>query len=185
MTLAPTIAAVLLAAQASAEPTPPAPPAAPPAPCASDHHRAFDFWIGEWDVFVTGSDEKAGESLIERVSNGCAIRETWMPMQGEGGTSLSLLNHRSDRWEQLWIGSDGRRVDFIGGAVDGRMVLTGYWDDIGGPGRDGLIRMTFTAHPDGSVHQFGQASGGHGLGWVTSFDFTYRPKSNASSGKAQ
>lgn len=161
------------------------PPEAQPGPCSSEEHRAFDFWVGQWDVFVTGSDEKAGESRIESLSGGCAIRETWMPMQGEGGTSLTLLNHRSNRWEQLWIGSDGRRVDFVGGPVGVQMVLTGYWDDIGGAGRDGLIRMTFTAQPDGSVRQFGEASGGHGLGWVTSFDFTYRPKPSVSSQETQ
>lgn len=170
-----TAAFALVVAQAA---TPPAPAAERPAPprCEGEPYEAFDFWVGEWEVFPTAGGDKVADSRIEKVSAGCAIRETWMPLEGGGGTSLSMLNHRSDRWEQTWMGANGRRVDFEGGTVGPRMVLTGYWDDIGGPGRDALIRMTYTVQPDGSVRQLGEASGDHGLGWVDSFDLTYRRK---------
>jgi hypothetical protein len=168
------MAVVLMALQTAG--TSPVPPAAPPPACASEAHAGFDFWVGEWDVFATGTQTKVANSRIERVASGCAIRETWMPLPGGGGTSITLLNHRTARWEQVWIGGDGKRVDFAGGIVAGAMVLTGYWDNVGPNGEDQLIRMTYTPNPDGSVRQFGEASGDHGRTWQPSFDFTYRPR---------
>ena len=141
--------------------------------CRTDEHRAFDFWIGEWDVVASGSEREVGESRIERLSGGCSIRETWMPKNGPSGTSLSVLNHRSKRWEQMWVGVDGKRVDFAGGLVGDDMVLTGYWDAIGGPGKDALVRMTFTPNEDGSVRQAGEISQDHGTNWRPFFDYTY------------
>jgi hypothetical protein len=38
--------------------------------------------------------------------------------------------------------------------------------------------MTYTANPDGSVRQFGEASTDHGLTWQPNFDFTYRKSSS-------
>lgn len=151
---------------------------APPQPCASEDHAAFDFWIGEWDVFQTGGETKVGESTISRVSGGCAIDERWRPSSGPDGTSVSLLNHRTGRWEQLWIGGDGHRVDFTGQRVGEAMVMTGYWDDVGGPGVDALIRIHWTPNDDGSVRQSGEASSDHGGTWQPFFDFTYRPSAD-------
>ena len=148
--------------------------AGPPAPCASEAHAQFDFWVGEWDVFPNGSVNQVATSRIERLHAGCAVREQWMPVSGEGGSSLNSLDPETGRWHQLWVGSDGETVRFEGGAVDGKMVLTGYWADIGGPGRDGLVRMTYTRQDDGSVRQFGEVSSDHGLTWAPSFDFIYR-----------
>lgn len=170
------LAAVLLAtAQATTPAAPPSPPPPPPV-CASAAHAGFDFWVGEWDVFPAGSDTAIARSRIERTASGCAIRETWMPLPGGGGTSITLLNHRTGRWEQVWIGGDGKRVDFEGGLSDGAMVLTGYWDGVGPAGVDQIIRMTYSPQGDGSVRQFGEASTDHGRTWQTSFDFIYRPK---------
>ncbi|MEM1051921.1 MAG: hypothetical protein AAGI28_07490 [Pseudomonadota bacterium] len=163
--------------QAAAAPTGAAPtPPPPPTPCESEAHGGFDLWIGEWNVFPNGSENQVATSRIERLSGGCTIREQWMPFQGSGGISLSAVNHNSGRWEQTWVGSDGKRVDFEGGLVEGKMVLTGYWDDVGGPGNDALIRMTYSRREDGSVRQHGEASTDHGLSWQTSFDLIYRPK---------
>lgn len=150
------------------------PPSDPPPACESEAHAAFDFWVGEWDVYPTGGDEKIADSRIERVASGCVIRETWMPLRGGDGASHSIVNHRSGRWEQVWTGSDGTRVDFVGGPVDGAMILTGYWDGIGANGEDVLVRMTYTRAEDGSVRQLGEASRDHGRTWQASFDLTYR-----------
>ena len=170
-------AALLLALQsAGAESAPPAPP--PPA-CASEEHAALDFWVGEWEVYNATNDAKVAESSIERVAGGCVIRETWMPLRGSGGTSMSMINHRTGRWQQVWVGGNGTRVDFEGGPVAGEMVLTGYWDDLGGPGVHGLVRMTYTGNPDGSVRQYGEGSTDHGKTWQSSFDLIYRPKEDA------
>jgi hypothetical protein len=148
----------------------------PSSACSSTAHRAFDFWIGRWEVFTTGTDTKVGDNVIEAISGGCAIRETWTPLQGEGGTSLSLVNHRSGRWEQTWIASDGVRVDLTGAMAGQSMVLGGYWDNLGGPGKDALVRITLTPQADGSVRQTGEASADHGKSWNAFFDLTYRVK---------
>ena len=170
-----TVFLLMIAMQAAPEAPPP-----PPSACASEAHSGFDFWVGEWEVFSPGAETPLAHSRIERVSGGCAIRETWMPFQGEGGTSLSMINRNTGRWEQTWIGNDGARVDFTGGVVDGRMIMTGYWDDLGGAGQDALVRMTFSPLEDGSVRQFGEASTDHGLSWQTAFDFIYRPRTTGA-----
>ncbi|WP_108790323.1 hypothetical protein [Erythrobacter sp. Alg231-14] len=165
--------------QAVAAPEPAAAPSSA-APCGTEAHAGFDLWVGEWDVFPNGSETQVATSRIERLSAGCSIREHWTPFEGPDGISLSMVNQNTGRWEQTWVGGDGARVDFEGGVVDGKMVLTGYWDNIGGPGQDALIRMTYTSRDDGSVRQFGQASTDHGLSWQTSFDLIYRPKDRAT-----
>ncbi|MBT8427415.1 MAG: hypothetical protein KJO02_05235, partial [Erythrobacter sp.] len=70
----------LLIAQTAAAEAPATPPAPPPS-CQGASYEAFDFWVGEWDVFpnAEGTPDKVADSRIEKVSAGCAIRETWMP----------------------------------------------------------------------------------------------------------
>jgi hypothetical protein len=163
------IAAALMIAQAAA-----AQAAPPPPPCADEAHAAFDFWVGEWDVYPNGKDTLVAHSRIEKLYGGCAIRENWMPLKGTGGGSLNNLDPATGRWHQEWIGSAPGRVEFDGGPADGKMVLTGYWAGVGGPGKDGLVRMTYTPEPDGSVRQYGEVSYDHGLTWATNFDLIYR-----------
>ncbi|WP_293676531.1 hypothetical protein [uncultured Phenylobacterium sp.] len=155
-----TLAAALLAAPAVAQ--------APPKPaCAAAEHRQFDFWVGRWQVSQTGKDGVVAESLIEKVYNGCGIRENWMPKNKQDGGSLNIYLPGEKAWKQTWIDSGGTRADFTGGWTGKAMVLTGKWD---GP----LVRMTYTPNPDGSVRQAGEQSTDGGKTWTPSFDFTYR-----------
>jgi hypothetical protein len=169
-------ALLLMQASPGAPVAAPAPaPTRPPA-CDSAEHAAFDFWVGEWDVYAAASGNHVARSSIQRLYNGCAIRENWMPLRGAGGGSLSNLDPESGRWHQTWIGSSPGRTEFVGGAVDGGMVLTGYWQNVNGPGQHALVRMTYTKREDGSVRQHGEASTDHGLTWRNSFDFIYKPR---------
>jgi len=172
-----TLAATLLAAPAAFAQSPPAIAPRPP-PCASAEHRAFDFWVGRWDVYPTAQPEKlVAHSLIERLYNGCAIRENWAPLGGNDGGSLSSYvgGAVADGWRQTWVGSGGERVDFTGGWDGKAMVLTGFWAGVNGPGQDALVRMTYTREADGAVRQLGEASTDDGKTWGPSFDFLYKP----------
>lgn len=151
-------------------------PAAPAPACETAEHRALDFWVGDWDVYPNGKDQPVARSLIEKLYDGCAIRENWMPLKGQHGGSLSNLDAETGRWHQTWLDGGGKRIEFVGGRVGEMMVLTGYWDDVGGPGKDALVRMTYSPREDGSVRQHGEASVDHGLNWKSSFDFVYKPR---------
>lgn len=144
--------------------------------CAAAEHAAFDFWIGEWDVFPNGKDTQVARSLVEKLYDGCAIRENWMPFMGQGGGSLSGYDPATGTWAQTWIGSAPGPVYFSGGRVADAMVLTGRWRGSGPKGEDGLTRMTYTRQGDGAVRQHGEFSADHGLTWQTSFDLIYRPR---------
>lgn len=162
-----------------AQPAPPsqqAQPAQTPPKCSGANYDAFDFWVGKWDVYPNGSAKKVANSTIEKLYRGCAVRENWMPLRGGGGGSLNAYDPMTGRWHQLWIGSAPGRVFFEGGPVGKTMVLTGYWNNVNGPGKHALVRMTYTPNSDGSVRQYGEASTDHGKTWQTSFDFIYRPK---------
>lgn len=167
----------LLATPVFAEAPPPA-PAAPPASsegCTSAESRQFDFWIGRWEVFPTATTTKVADSVIERLYMGCAVRENWMPLVGQGGPGGNLNSYvaAERQWRQTWVGSGGERVEFTGGWNGTAMVLTGpRYGAL--PGR--LNRMTFTPNAaDRSVRQFGEISTDGGTTWTTAYDFTYRP----------
>src|SRR5437763_16217689 len=67
----------------AAGPTTPA-TARPPA-CTSSENRQFDFWVGHWGVVNTGDRQPTGESRIERLYEGCTIRENWSEPGYSGG----------------------------------------------------------------------------------------------------
>jgi hypothetical protein len=162
-----------VAAQTAASP-PPAPPA-----CQTAEHRQFDYWVGYWDVYRTGTDTLVAHSLIERRYNGCAIRENWMPLRNQGGGSFSSYHPASHRWRQLWVDSSNGWVEFTGGIVDGAMQLTGPWAGSGPNGENGIVRMRYDRGEGGTVRQHGEVSLDNGRTWAPSFDFTYRPSASA------
>jgi hypothetical protein len=149
-------------------------PAEPP--CGSADHRQFDFWVGEWDVFATGTSKQVATSRIEKLYGGCTIRENWMPTSNPGGGSLNGYDARNRLWQQTWYDSGGARVEFEGGLVAKEMILTGLWRDLLGQGKDALVRMTYSPSADGTVRQLGLQSVDFGKTWQPSFDFTYKPR---------
>lgn len=153
------------------------PPAPPPPACTAPEHRQFDFWVGEWTVTPTGKDQVVASSLIEKLYGDCVVRENWMPLKGSPGGSLN--NYSEGQWRQTWVDASNSRVDFVGGLEGDKMVLTGLWKGINGPGKDALIRMTYSKNADGSVRQHGEQSTDQGRSWSTSFDLTYHPKASA------
>jgi hypothetical protein len=149
--------------------------APPPAPagCDSPDTHAFDFWLGRWQVEPVAQPGKlVAHSLIESVARGCAIRETWSPLSGNGGTSLSAFRPEEKGWRQTWVDANGGWVEFHGGRQGAIMVLTGVWPAPGHPSE--LTRMTYTSRPDGSVEQRGDVSDDGGHAWSPSFDFLYK-----------
>ena len=163
----------LLAAQAAAPAPPPAAAASQP-PCAAEENRQFDFWVGKWDVYPTGKDKLVAHSLIEKVYNGCGVRENWMPLSNQTGGSLNIYLPEEKHWEQFWIDSGGSRAVFTGGWNGKAMVIQGKW---AGP----LVRISYSKNADGSVRQFGEQSTDEGKSWAPSFDLTYRPATGVSA----
>lgn len=148
----------------------------PPLPCATPEYNEFDFWVGDWDVYPNGANQLIAHSKIEKLYSNCAVRENWMPLKGGAGGSLNGYDPTTKSWRQTWIGSQPGHVEFSGGFTGGKMVLTGNWRNVNGPGQHALIRMTYSKDTDGSVRQLGEQSTDHGLTWSNSFDFIYRKK---------
>lgn len=144
----------------------------PPQPCASPVHRAFDFWVGEWDVTDSAGTRTYGRNRITREENGCLVREQWTDARGGTGQSLNFFDPLQERWRQVWVAGDGMVLDMGGGLVDGAMRLEGD-----GPTRTGARvrnRATWTPMPDGRVRQFWEQSSDGGKTWTVAFDGWYR-----------
>jgi hypothetical protein len=167
--------AVSAATLAQTQQAPPTNPVSPGPTCTSAQHRAFDFWVGRWDVYPTGKAKMVAHSRIENLYGGCVIRENWMPFNGNDGGSLNTYDPQDRRWHQVWMDSSNGRVAFDGGVEDGKMVLRGNWKGAAQPGQDALVRMTYSKVDAGAVRQFGEISTDKGATWKPFFDFTYKP----------
>lgn len=168
------IQAILLTFLSSAtlaEPKP-APPPPVSAKCAGPEYRQFDFWIGHWNASSTRDGSAQGVSLIERLYDGCTLRENWIDPQLTGG-SLNTYVAADGKWHQLWTDSSGAWREFIGGLQGSDMVLIATYPSRRKPGFTAQERMTFTPNPDGSVRQHMMMSS-DGVTWVEGYDYTYR-----------
>ena len=141
----------------------------PPAPCSAAQSGAFDFWIGDWDVFVP-SGKLAGTNRIERIY-GCVLHESWKTdkMQGQ---SFNMFDADRGVWHQTWVDSTGSLLVIEGGVRDGAMTMS----DATLPGKSdpkALNEITWTRQADGSVRQHWRVSADGGKTWTTSFDGKY------------
>ena len=167
------IAAALyvLAAPAQAQET--APQAPPPPPCQGDDYRAFDFWLGDWDVYGR-NDQLAGTNSITVQEGGCLLLEEWTSVQGGTGQSYNFYDPGTQEWRQIWV-SPGAVIDYAGGLNgEGEMVLEGEIRNHGGP--TAPFRGVWTPNADGSVLQHFEQYDEATDAWQTWFTGLYRRK---------
>jgi tetratricopeptide (TPR) repeat protein len=147
-------------------------------PCPTDpRYRAFDFWVGDWDVYVAG-EKTSAHNHISMDLQGCLIRERWTG--GGDGESLNFFNPYTGKWHQSYVDDSGSTVWYDGGPVAiGLMHMEGGYANI--DGSTGLARVTWTRNPDGSVHHFIERSTDGGRNWDVYFDAVYRAAAPAST----
>ena len=140
-------------------------------PCPTDaRYRAFDFWVGDWDVYV-GGQKIAAHNHISSELSGCLIRERWSG--GGYGESLNYFDAHAGKWHQNYVDDGGSTVWYIGGPTGpGVMHMEGGYANVYGSA--GLARVTWTKNPDGSVHHYIERSSDGGKTWSVYFDATYR-----------
>lgn len=155
-----------------------APPAAKPPPCDTAQHRAFDFWIGEWDVYA--GDKLAGHNSITAIEGGCGLAEQWRGARGGTGVSYNALDIADGHWHQLWVSNQGYALRLSGGPRDGAMVMEGAMPNP----KSGAVerqRVTWTPDPDGSVRQHWETLDAASGTWATAFDGIYRRRPSPGS----
>ncbi len=143
-------------------------------PCRFDSRfKAFDFWVGEWEVYASGTANKVGYSLVQKVSEGCAILENWSSLvTPHTGKSLNYYNSDQGFWEQFWQGSRNDRQYFSNGHFADERMQFDYTDTTGRKGK-----LMFYKLADGSVRQYSETETEKGSGqFVPAYDLTYKRK---------
>lgn len=145
--------------------------ATPPSACADPAFHAFDFWLGDWDVY--SGDKLIGHNSIRAIEQGCGLSESWRSASGTTGVSYNAYDPADQHWHQFWVSAAGY-VLRLRGDVDaqGRMVMLGQLPNAK-TGHMDQQRITWSREPDGSVRQLWEASS-DGEEWTVSFDGNYR-----------
>lgn len=145
-------------------------------PCMGNvQARQFDFWIGEWDAYVTGTNNLAGRSKIEFASGGCMILENWSSAGAPfTGKSMNFVDPVSGKWKQIWVGSGGvNATEFLNGEYrEGAMRFE--FEMTNPQGVKSLVHFYFFNQGPDQVRQFHETSADGGKTWVTTYDFTYK-----------
>lgn len=141
-------------------------------PCEHDErYQAFDFWVGEWDVFM--GDQQVGRNHITKLQRGCIVHESWTSASGGTGESINFLDPKTGKWTQHWVDENGGVVWYAGGPKNNGMHMVG--ENIDSEGKVKATRVTFSPEADGTVHHLIEHSDDEGKTWSVWFDAIYRP----------
>ncbi len=142
-------------------------------PCfLRDELRAFDFWLGNWEV-TTRDDTLAGHNAITLREQGCYLFESWRGASGVTGSSINYFDAAKKEWVQHWVSPNGSQIHIAGGLVDGSMVLVGEIYYLA-RAQQADFRGTWTPLLDGRVRQFFEQSNDGGKTWEPWFEGFYR-----------
>lgn len=142
--------------------------------CAANAYRAFDFWLGEWDVYAQG--KLAGHNKIERILGGCALSESWTGASGGKGHSYNAYDAKAHSWNQFWVDTNGLVLRLVGEAKDGGMQMIGLMSIDGEANVTVRHQITWTPMKNGHVRQEWKSSRSDSKEWQTVFDGIYVPK---------
>jgi hypothetical protein len=150
-------------------------------PCRTlPESRAFDFWLGDWDVYATQSPTfKTGFNRITKAAEGCVIVENWEAVGPHSGMSINYFDPFDKKWKEKWAGSGQDVQDFF----DGEYVDNAMRFKFIGRNPDGTTftgRLTFTNMEPGKVRQHSERTDDGGKTWQTNYDFTYIRRSDGA-----
>ncbi len=147
-------------------------------PCAQDpRFRAFDFWVGNWEVHLANGTF-AGTNSISSAEHGCVLLETWASASGGSGRSINYLDADSGEWVQIWNDASGSQIHIRGGMTKEGMLLTGQIHYVSSA-TTAPFRGLWTPLPDGRVRQFFEQSNDDGETWTPWFEGFYSRKAAA------
>ena len=133
--------------------------AAPTSGCEGPEFRAFDFWLGEWDV-------NGVHSTITRDASGCTIFELYRaPMTGK---SITFLDPATGLWHQTYVTPTGPPLRMSGRFENGRLVMF-----VRIPNGNLSSRWTWERVDANTVTQKAEATPDNGTTWNLAFLGTY------------
>jgi hypothetical protein len=144
-------------------------------PCMHDQrYRAFDFWVGEWEVRPTGqAAAPPSRSSIQRILEGCVVFEQYTAANGAYfGKSFNTFDAATGRWYQRYVDSTGARLEWDGEVRDNVMYYTGV--NYNAAGQKVQDKLTFFKLENGHVRQLWEQSP-DGKAWTVVFDGDYSP----------
>lgn len=141
------------------------------AACDQAIYRAFDFWLGTWQVTNQQNKNKA-QNKISLINNGCTVFEQYQTPTGYQGKSFSMYNQQTQQWHQTWVDNAGLVLQLDGGMIAQDMVMTGKTYDQKGK----LILNKIIWHPkaNGEVTQQWLISKDQGASWQVVFNGLYQ-----------
>lgn len=141
-------------------------------PCAhQERFRAFDFWVGDWDVHLANGT-LAGTNSIQPVERACVLIENWQSPGGGSGHSINYLDGATGEWVQVWNAAGGSQINIRGGMTDAGMQLNGQIHYVGN-NTTFPFRALWTPLADGRVRQFFEQSNDAGETWSPWFEGFY------------
>lgn len=142
-------------------------------PCSSPAYKQFDFWVGEWEV-QTPKGTPAGENKVEKILDGCALRESWTSIDGSHGNSLTTYDAPASRWTQTFVDDLGMVLVLDGEFRDGKMTLSGRRS--GSRGSSTLNRIVWQKMEGDRIRQRWEQSSDDGRNWTLLFEGIYSRK---------
>jgi hypothetical protein len=120
--------------------------------CCTEDHRAFDFWVGDWEV-LNQSGKIVGTNNIIKMQANCVIQENWVASgQTNTGTSYNYYNQADKTWNQVWISGTGNILELKGNLNKaGEMVLKSEMKE--SPRGKYMNQITWSKNDDGTVMQ--------------------------------
>ncbi len=144
--------------------------------CVAPEYRQFDFWLGDWDVFEGGGATKAAHVRVDRILDGCALREYYEDHKSLRGESLSIYDRSRKVWHQSWVTNQGQLLSIEGQMQGGEMVLRGSYRAMNG--EETMVRGTWKREGVG-VREIAVTSS-DGKTWKPWFDLSFRPRGTST-----
>lgn len=138
--------------------------------CSGPEYRQFDFWLGDWDAFEAGKAAVVARTHVDRILDGCVLREDYESTNGLKGQSFSLYDASRKIWHQSWATNRGELLTVEGKIEHGEMVLAGA---------ERLVRGTWEPI-NGGVRETAVTSLDAGKTWHPWFDLVFRPHSSGN-----
>lgn len=151
-------------------------------PCSAPEFHQFDFWTGDWDAFEMGSTAKDSHIRVDRILDGCVLREEYEGANGHKGQSFSLYDPTRKVWHQTWVTNGGELLIIEGKFEAGEMVLSG--SDLTPAGGKRQVRGVWRP-VGGGVRETAATSLDAGKTWQPWFDLMFRSHSSGTPGASE